>query len=319
MQDSFWSDVTLAWSSAHWHIPSNPSQIAAQVLWYNSHIKIQEKPIYYQKAHQAGVLCVLNIWHLPQKRFLTFQEFSTVYGDCISYLEFYGILGAIPKSWVKDLREASFIIEDFEFPYENLKSKILQDIYQKLTFSKKQLTGLADKWKEKLWNDITYEELLESFENLYKFVSDIKMRNFQFRFLHRIIYCAKMLYQWKITDSALCQLCQNDYETIEHLFYDCNVTQRFWEAFIAWFEARTDKEIIITKTEVMLCNHEISTVNTLLIMAKQHIFSRKIAERQPNIYIFREKVMNTIDMERAEAIKQKRTKPFIKKWRILFD
>lgn len=319
MENSFWADVTFAWFHTHWHQPTNPSQVAAQTLWFNSHIRVQNRPVFHLRAYRAGVLCVLNIWNHREKTYLTFQEFVNVYGDCMTYLEYYGLTQAIPKSWLLELQGTPLILEDYIFPYKYFTGKMSKITYDKINQNKGALDALANKWKNKLNCNITYEEFLEHFERLYKLVPDIRMRNFQFQFLHWAIFCAKSLYQWKLADSTLCYLCRREYETIEHLFFDCSYTQRFWEQMVAWYEAKTNTEIYLTKEEVMFCNHEIPIINTLLILAKQFIFTRRIAERPLNIYLFRDRVASIMKIERELAIKYRKCKLFIKKWKILIE
>lgn len=105
---------------------------------------------------------------------------------------------------------------------------------------------------------------------------------------------------------------------MEHLFFFCSITHRFWTQLISWYEALTDTEVLINVENVSLANHEIDLINILIILAKQHIFARKLAEREPNIYIFRERVLLITRIERDHALNSKKYKPFIRKWKALF-
>lgn len=206
----------------------------------------------------------------------------------------------------------------YVYPFESFVGKRTNIVYVKLTHNFDELRTLASKWNEKLNVPIHYEEFLQSFSDTYRWVFDTKLRNFQFRYLHRIIYCSQILYKWKIVDSPLCTLCKSEYETMEHLFFNCNIVKRFWNLLISWYEALTDTEITITLENVSFCNHEINILNTLIIIGKQFIFARKLIDREPNIHIFKDKVMDIVKIERKIALDTKRYKPFIKKWKILF-
>lgn len=191
--------------------------------------------------------------------------------------------------------------------------------YGELVESKNLLGKLLQKWNEKLHTSLTNQEFLQCFEQLYVLVPDTKMRNFQFRYLHRVIFCAKILKLWGIVDSPICFYCGREYETLEHLFFLCPVVGRFWETFVSWYEASTNTEITLTLEEVSLANHDIKLISTLIIMAKQHIFARRVIERVPNIYIFRDMVKNTMKIERENAIANRRCKSFLKKWKLLIE
>ena len=55
-----------------------------------------------------------------------------------------------------------------------------------------------------------------------------KIRNFQFKFLHRRITTNSFYFKIGISESALCYLCKTDKETLIHLFWECSVTKTFW-------------------------------------------------------------------------------------------
>ena len=52
--------------------------------------------------------------------------------------------------------------------------------------------------------------------------------NFQFKLLHRIIATINFLYKIGMKDSALCEICQEDNETLLHLFWECKLLRTFW-------------------------------------------------------------------------------------------
>jgi len=55
-----------------------------------------------------------------------------------------------------------------------------------------------------------------------------KIRNFQFKFLHRRIATNSFLSKIGISETALCYLCKTDKETLIHLFWEYSVTKTFW-------------------------------------------------------------------------------------------
>lgn len=316
----FWRDVLIAWANTQWHDPKdNVTKIAMQVLWYNSHIKINKRTLYYKKAHGGGIKLLYNIWNSVSKKFLTYQQLINIYGDNImTYLEYHALVSAIPGEWIRELKNTNHIMEDFLFPYETFEGKTTKITYSNLIAKKQSIVHINNKWNEKLDVHITWEQLSRSFVEIGQLVKDTKMQNFQYRFLHRIIFCAKILHTWGIVQSPRCTFCEDHYETMDHLFYDCPVVRRFWELFQSWYESVTDTEITLTKNIVFFCESESNLLNTLLIIAKQHIFSRKILERPPNVYILKDKIMECVRIERFYAIRNKKYKPFAKKWKDLF-
>ena len=62
-----------------------------------------------------------------------------------------------------------------------------------------------------------------------------KIRTFQFKFLHRRIATNTCLSKVGISDTALCDLCKTDKETLIHLFWECSVIKAFWERVQCFF------------------------------------------------------------------------------------
>merc|ERR1711973_448677 len=57
-----------------------------------------------------------------------------------------------------------------------------------------------------------------------------KLKNFQFKLLHRRIPTNKFLYTIKVKDNNLCTFCKKDIETLIHMFWTCEIIQTFWRS-----------------------------------------------------------------------------------------
>ena len=62
-----------------------------------------------------------------------------------------------------------------------------------------------------------------------------KLRNFQFKFLHRRIATNSFLFKIKLSESNLCCFCQSAQETLLHLFWECPITEAFWNSVQQFF------------------------------------------------------------------------------------
>lgn len=316
----FWQDVLAAWARVHWHTPTNPSQYAAQSLWLNSHIIIQGSPVLNISALKVGVSFVYNIWNTVFNRFLDFAELEGVYPNHgMTLMQYNGLKSAIPRKWVREIKECRFLLEDYTYLYEEAIGKISTIMYRKMIDNKNILQPLASRWEEKLQVSIQYDKFLQCFEQLGKIVFSTKLRNFQFRYLHRAIFCNNTLYRWKIKDSPLCDFCHQEPGTLEHVFFACSITQTFWKSFITWYENTANTKIVLSLEMVSLCNSEMDLLNTLLITAKQYIFKCKIQDKPLNCFVFRNLVQEVIAFERKNAKEQHNYKAFYKKWKFLLS
>ena len=63
----------------------------------------------------------------------------------------------------------------------------------------------------------------------FKVTLDTKLREFQYKILHRICYTNDMLFKFRIVDSPLCYFCGEEMETLEHFFFFCDRVRSFWK------------------------------------------------------------------------------------------
>ena len=72
----------------------------------------------------------------------------------------------------------------------------------------------------------------------YKFpfivTKDPKLQWFQFKINHRIIGTNHLLNKMGIKQDNICTFCQNEVETIEHLFYDCHISNMYLRDIKRW-------------------------------------------------------------------------------------
>ena len=66
----------------------------------------------------------------------------------------------------------------------------------------------------------------------FKCTIEVKMRVFQFKLSHNILFTNDRLYKMKVTDSLTCNFCQAEIETHVHLFYECNFTSKLRQELV---------------------------------------------------------------------------------------
>ncbi len=54
--NTFWRDVLKAWGHYNFTYPLEKENICNNIIWYNSHILIDNKPIFYKKCFEGGVV-----------------------------------------------------------------------------------------------------------------------------------------------------------------------------------------------------------------------------------------------------------------------
>ena len=146
----------------------------------------------------------------------------------------------------------------------------------------------------------------------------IKFRDFQYRLNLGKIVTNVDLFEWKLKDSPKCELCQNNNETLIHIFYECNKVKPLID-----YLYKTCRENGIDynySKEAFMLNfvHESQThvINFMSIFIKQFIYKYNCKQQgsQVNVRKLIIELENHIDIEAAAAKRQHRYAQFKKKW-----
>lgn len=103
-------------------------------------------------------------------------------------------------------------------------------------------------------------------------------------------------------------------ETMEHLFFHCQVTSEFLHQFEGWFENNTNSNVYITEENYYFCNHDDDMLNTILIILKQYIFSVKCFNETLSLDSLLNRITEFISLEHFIAIQENRCTNFEKRW-----
>ena len=102
----------------------------AQILWYNSHIKINKKPIFWEKWYASKIVNVMDICDINGK-LLSFVEFLNRYPQ-LAWLDYVSIKEAIPGSWKDTLSMNSGDVDCTKLLYDSLK-EVPKKCYQEIS------------------------------------------------------------------------------------------------------------------------------------------------------------------------------------------
>ena len=103
----FWSDVFYYWckynySELNWVLPIQ--EVMSTNVWYNSKIKVNKKPIFWQNWYVQGVHTLRDLIKPNTNIFYTWEEFVYKYAIKGNYLHYYSLLHAIPNNWKTRLK-----------------------------------------------------------------------------------------------------------------------------------------------------------------------------------------------------------------------
>lgn len=168
--------------------------------------------------------------------------------------------------------------------------------------------------------NVSLKEIEKIFIRPRKCTLDSKLREFQFKLLHRIIYTNYHLYRFQFVQDDLCSYCQNFQETYQHLFFECSKIKEMWvncaqNLKLPILTDLTWKEIHIgidggTVEIGQLLNH-------ILILIKFMIFHYRGKSKPPTAIDIQDKLLESRKEERKLAVERNTLTIHLKKWEAL--
>ena len=145
--DSFWKDVLLYWTEVNYE--KDVQAPAEQMIWYNSHIRIEEKPFFWKQAYDRELCNLGQIWengHLNSA-----LAMCQTYG--LSMMEYNSIVSAIPSRWKTMLRQAERTFTPSKYDVMVKKDHLASFIYKELISDNSLLVTKWNSWRD-TWNDV---------------------------------------------------------------------------------------------------------------------------------------------------------------------
>ena len=133
---------------------------------------------------------------------------------------------------------------------------------------------------------------------------DVRLQNFQYKCFMRIIPTNSNLSKCKIKETASCEFCSMEIETINHLFWECNHVQHVWTNLTMFLLRHNitinfcSKYVTFDITERTNCI-ETQVKNYIILLEKYFIFKNKYQETQPTLEHFKLYLSQRIKVEKT--------------------
>ena len=125
-----------------------------------------------------------------------------------------------------------------------------------------------------------------------KFLFHNKIEEIHFKNIHRYYPCNKYLSKFYSNISPLCSFCQEEEESILHLFYLCSYTKQFWlqisaSIFLAFHQlCNISVSKVIFHSDVSENKKLDDILNFFCMMGKYHIQKARYLKFKPSCKIF---------------------------------
>ena len=309
----FWKDVMEAWSEINYD--PHPT-VWNQIIWMNSLIMVNLCPIRLEKCIKKKLIYVEQLFNNGKP--ISFMKAKRDFD--LDIMEYNGIISALPKEWRNNLKTANSVSTESLFgKYKSIK-KPSQLVYRELCMDEKQLLSKKiQRWEFELKVEISYEQFMCFYKEIFKVTNVPKLRSFQYRLLHRAIITNVHLFRWQLRNNNLCSFCNKDKESYAHLFVMCECVQNIWVKLEQYMHSDLTTEKINFNCNAVIFNKLIegkagNVKNFLCLVTKQYIYAQRCLGKMPNYNELIAKIRQIKNMERYIAIKNNKLRKHQQKW-----
>lgn len=275
------------------------------VLFNNKDILVGGRPVYLHEWFKRGIVFVNDLLN-ENGKFLTFKEFSDKYECTTNFLQYYQVISAIPTSLLTKANDNATLNKIFFTSGEevfklndkveiNLGKARCKDFY-KLLNNKTHMGNHSGptRWCKSLsLNEDDWSNIYKSLKNGCK---ENKLREFHFKFIHRIIVTKRELFKFGIKNDEECLYCgQND--SIDHTFIECTFTRTFINIVIQWFNSINACWMSPTTEEILFgvfSNSQDKKItrkfNYTILFMRHYLYTNKLNEKSISLKEFVPKV-----------------------------
>jgi len=292
--NSFWLDVFEAYRSFYREIePACSQELLAEPVCFNERIKVGGLVLKHLDWYRKGIRCVGNFLDV-NGNFLTCAEFKEKYNVNINFVTYIGCTLAMKKY----MKRFELLIVNNEAETNNACLKRLysvskgSQVYYNILLSNVQRPKCCSKWEERLNDTIDWKKC---FYHVSK-ITDINMKWFQIRILHRILGTNIVLKHMGITQNENCSFCNRERDRLEHIFWRCDVSRTFWDRLVELVNDKCQNtgNLRLSETLVLLGTDRAIKIDSvcafILIFAKQYLYKCKLDSNIPDVNIFLRKL-----------------------------
>ena len=329
ISNEFLKELLEIWTEVHF-IQSNgldENDIKNQLIWYNSCIRVEKKPIYYKNWAANGIIKIKDLLDNVND-ILDFGNFQKKFNNPKAhYLDFIRLISL--KKLLNPLqprlgkkREQTKIITIQEVASGSKLNRVVYSLLLKNFTTVPQKSQL--KWARDL--EACQKNEIHKIDNIdlktvysisFSCTSSTSLRTFHFKYLHRRIPTNTFLMKCKISPTEKCTFCKSEPETTIHLFFQCSYVNIFWQTIIRWIKSFPNQENInFSKAmQLGLQTCETSVLNLIMLTAKHFIFTCKLRKQNPTLSMYRQTLNSVFVSEREIASKTGKVLDLTRKWK----
>ena len=274
-------------------------------------VRVNGHIIWWPQVYAKGLKYPHQLF--SQGTWITAQEAHERFS--MSQMQLNSIKTSIPKIWIQECKDG--IKTECNIHSKWIKEKKLANkVYKLLTENKNATSNKRFQWCDELHTYIDEATFLRALKQLYTVSNVPKLRSFQFRLLHRGLVLNTHLFHWKMRDTNQCSFCDNDVETLCHIFFNCPEVRKIWDQatqFIANYDSAplelTPQTVILNKV-----GRKGSVSNLIVSIIKQYIYRQRCKNMPLNFEDIRYETWSVQNKEKFIAQKNNKLDRHYAKW-----
>ena len=199
IESAFWRDVMYAWATFNKNKNKGNKRnkdnkgITDVLLWWNSKIRIENKPFIWPHAVKRGLYKVSQLFE--NKLPITIEEAKQRFD--LTYMQYHALMAAIPRELKNKLRSDESVSWTSKYADVLDKKDLTRSVYMTLIQECPRSTYLQNKWENLLVRDVSIEEICKEFKKIQATTNVPKYRSFQYRLMHNALVTNIQLFHWK--------------------------------------------------------------------------------------------------------------------------
>jgi hypothetical protein len=305
--NAFWKDVFKAYFELGQHTKiENSKQFLAEPIFFNNNIRVDRQSVINDYLLDRGIKQIKDFVH-PDGQFLSCDEFKTKHNVNIIFLTYVGYINAI-KVYQKHL---NIVIDNDISLLDTALHLILMSTekgarkYYDMLLNDLKRPNCCSKWEEKLEITVNWKNVFQRLQG----IKEIKLKWFQLRLVHRILGTNVVLHSMGVVPHNLCSFCDEERESILHIFCSCKHVKHFWNNFKeALFDSGIVNNEFVWSDCLILFSQDITvlrpqTFDYAITVAKFFIYKCKCEKVLPRFGDFKRYFKANYDVQKFIAMK----------------
>ena len=313
IKNPFWKETVSVWLEFSKMFAISDDKLWNENIFNSDFTKFSD--MRYESWEKKGVRFIGDLFE--QGKLISWGRFKEKYDvQCIQF-EYDSLLRSLPSS-LKCTQENWCYLQP-PFPER------LQYLMSTNTFTK-YFASLLNRKKNDFRNDINriknkWIRDMETFDplsvlNVKNSVCATKYTSFQFKLVMRILTTNTFLKIIGVQENEMCSFCQENPETLKHLFLTCDHVRKLWNDTGQYLsrcgiERPSENNKMFGDKDIMLVTHIVAII-------KYVIYDARRKQTRPSFNHFKAFLKRDFDTEKYLARKNNKLENFEEKWKALW-